>query len=236
MNKRPSEFELIETYFGPLAATAAVLAVVVALTISYGIRLRPTRAKLAAARIAAMGYTVPGAVIAVGVLIPFAWLANQLTDWLEASFGLSPGLVLSGTIVAVTFAYLVRFLAVSLNTVESSFAKLTVRIDDAARSLGQRPMACLFRVHMPLISGGLLTAGLLVFVDVMKELPATLILRPFNFDTLAIRTYQLASDERLMDAAPAALAIVAVGIIPVIVLSVAIARSRPGHGPAMGKE
>ncbi|MEE8516475.1 MAG: iron ABC transporter permease [Alphaproteobacteria bacterium] len=214
-----------------LATTAAVLAVVVALTIAYGIRLRPTRPKLIAARIAAMGYAVPGAVIAVGVLIPFAWLDSQLNDWLQASFGFTPGLVLSGTIVAVTFAYLVRFLAVSLNTVESSFAKVTVRIDDAARSLGQRPLASLFRVHVPLISGGLLTAGLLVFVDVMKELPATLILRPFNFDTLAIRTYQLASDERLMDAAAPALAIVVVGIIPVIVLSVAIARSRPGQGP-----
>ncbi len=217
-----------------LAATAAVLAVVVALVIAYGIRLRPTRLKQFAARVAAMGYAVPGAVVAVGVLIPFSWLDSQLNDWLQASFGFSPGLVLSGTIVAVTFAYLVRFLAVSLNTVESSFAKLTVRIDDAARSLGQRPMATLFRVHIPLISGSLLTAGLLVFVDVMKELPATLILRPFNFDTLAVRTYQLASDERLMDAAPTALAIVAVGIIPVIVLSLAIARSRPGQGP--GKE
>jgi iron(III) transport system permease protein len=101
-------------------------------------------------------------------------------------------------------------------------------MDDAARSLGKRPLQILTRIHLPIMGSSLLTAGLLVFVDVMKELPATLILRPFNFDTLAIRTYQLASDERLADSSSAALAILAVGIIPVILLSVAIARSRPG--------
>ncbi|HSR54735.1 MAG TPA: iron ABC transporter permease, partial [Alphaproteobacteria bacterium] len=135
-----------------------------------------------------------------------------------------------GSIAAVTFAYVVRFLAVSLNTVEASFAKITPHMDDAARSLGKRPFQILTRIHLPVMGSSLLTAALLVFVDVMKELPATLILRPFNFDTLAIRTYQLASDERLADSSSAALAILAVGIIPVILLSVAIARSRPGTG------
>ncbi|MEE8622397.1 MAG: iron ABC transporter permease, partial [Alphaproteobacteria bacterium] len=180
--------------------------------------------------IASMGYAVPGAVIAVGVLIPLAYFDTILNQWLQASFNISPGLVFSGTIVAVTFAYLVRFLAVSLNTVEASFNKVATSIDDAARALGRGPGSTLLRVHLPMIHGSLLTAGILVFVDVIKELPATLMLRPFNFDTLAIRTYQLASDERLADAASAALAIVLVGIIPVIVLSFAIARSRPGHG------
>ncbi len=146
------------------------------------------------------------------------------------TFGISTGLILTGTVAGVVFAYLVRFLAVSFNTVEASLSKVTPNMDWAARTLGQRPAAMLRRVHTPLMWGSLLTAGMLVFVDVMKELPATIILRPFNFDTLAIRTYQLASDERLADSSSAALAIVLVGIVPVIALSVAIARSRAGHG------
>jgi iron(III) transport system permease protein len=168
------------------------------------------------------------------VLIPFAWADGVINDVARRFSGLEPGLILSGTIAAVTFAYVVRFLAVSLNTVEASLAKITPHMDDAARTLGMRPGQTLFRVHLPIMGGSLLTAGLLVFVDVMKELPATLILRPFNFDTLAIRTYQLASDERLADSSSAALAIVLVGIVPVILLSLAIARSRPGAGA--GKE
>lgn len=213
-----------------LASVAAVLAVAIAVLIAYGMRLRPSNLTAVSARLASMGYAVPGAVIAVGVLIPFAWADGVLNDVSARVFGVRPGLLLSGTIVAVTFAYVVRFLAVSLNTVESSLAKITPHMDDAARMLGSKPARTLVRVHLPIMGGSLLTAGLLVFVDVMKELPATLILRPFNFDTLAIRTYQLASDERLADSSSAALAIVLVGIIPVILLSVAIARSRPGSG------
>lgn len=211
-----------------LAAVAALVAVIVATAMAYGLRMRPNRAMSTAVRIASMGYAVPGAVIAVGVLIPFAALDNWLDEWMTARFGISTGLLLSGTIVAVIFAYLVRFLAISLNTVEASLGKVTRHMDDAARTLGTRPLATLLRVHLPITGGSLLTAAILVFVDVMKELPATLLLRPFNFDTLAIRAYQLASDERLADAASPSLAIVLVGIIPVILLSLAIARSRPG--------
>jgi iron(III) transport system permease protein len=211
-----------------LAAAAAVAAVVVAMIIAYGLRLRKNRAMAVAARIASMGYAVPGAVIAVGVLIPFAAFDNWLDAWMTARFGISTGLLLSGTIVAVIFAYLVRFLAISLNTVEASLAKVTRHMDDAARTLGHTPAGTLLRIHLPITWGSLLTAAILVFVDVMKELPATLLLRPFNFDTLAIRAYQLASDERLADAASPSLAIVLVGIVPVILLSLAIARSRPG--------
>ena len=211
-----------------LSAVAAIVAVIVAMIIAYGQRLRPNRVMSAATRIASMGYAVPGAVIAVGVLIPFAALDNWLDELMIDRFGISTGLLLSGTIVAVIFAYLVRFLAISLNTVESSLAKITRHMDDAARTLGQRPTATLLKVHLPITWGSLLTAAILVFVDVMKELPATLLLRPFNFDTLAIRAYQLASDERLADAASPSLAIVLVGIVPVILLSIAIARSRPG--------
>jgi len=212
-----------------VAAVAAVLAVAVAGTLAYGLRLRRTPLMAAATRIAGLGYAIPGSVIAVGVLIPFARIDNTLDAWARATLGVSTGLVLSGTLVALVFAYLVRFLAISLNTVEAGFGRITPRMDDAARSLGQSQSGVLVRVLAPLMRGSLLTAGLLVFVDVMKELPATLLVRPFNFDTLATRTYEYAVDEQLIEASSAALAIVAVGIVPVVLLSRAIARSRAGQ-------
>ncbi|HYE52249.1 MAG TPA: iron ABC transporter permease [Azospirillaceae bacterium] len=211
-----------------LAGLTAVLAVLLATVVAYGLRLRPTRPLKAAARVAAMGYAIPGSVVAVGILIPFAAFDNALDAFLRDRFGVSSGLLLSGTVAALVFAYLVRFLAVSFNTVEASLARIRPSLDQAARILGQTPGRTLARVHAPLMKGSLMTAGLLVFVDVMKELPATMIVRPFNFDTLAIRVYTLASDERLAEASTAALAIVAVGIVPVILLSRAIARARPG--------
>ena len=231
--------EIGDAQFGPrfvrlafnsftLAAVTALLAVLVAVLMAYGVRLRPSRLTFAANRLAAMGYAVPGTVIAVGVLIPFALFDNTLDAWMRARFGLSTGLLLTGTIAALVFAYLVRFLAISLNTVEASLGKIKPSMDDAARSLGHGPGMTLARVHAPLMWGSLLTAGLLVFVDVMKELPATLIMRPFNFDTLAVQAYNLASDERLTEASTASLAIVVVGILPLILLSRAIARARPG--------
>ena len=212
-----------------LATVTAVLAVLVGLLLAYGLRLRRTRLMTFATRIASMGYAVPGSVIAVGVLLVYTWFDNAVDSWLRATFDVSSGLILTGTVAGVVFAYLVRFLAVSFNTTEASLGKVTPNLDWAARTLGHRPGAMLRRVHAPLMWGSLLTAAMLVFVDVMKELPATIILRPFNFDTLAIRTYQLASDERLADSSSAALAIMLVGIVPVIALSVAIARSRAGY-------
>lgn len=209
-----------------LAVVTAILAVVIAVIIGYGLRLRSNLAMRLAARIAAMGYAVPGSVIAVGILIPIGRLDNAIDSWMRASFGISTGLLLSGTITALVFAYLVRFLAVSFNTVESSLSKITPSLDDAARSLGYNPTSTLIKVHIPMMWSSLLTAAMLVFVDVMKELPATMIIRPFNFDTLAVRVYNLASDERLAEAAAPALAIVLVGIIPVIFLSLRIAKSR----------
>jgi iron(III) transport system permease protein len=175
-------------------------------------------------RVVGLGYAVPGSVIAVGVLIPVTRLDNWLAAWVEASFGVNPGLLLTGGIAALVYAYLVRFLAVALQTVEASLAKITPSMDDAARSLGCGQGATLRRVHLPLLRGSLLTAGLLVFVDVMKELPATLVMRPFNFDTLATQAYVLASDERLAEASTAALAIVAVGVLPLIAVSRQIAK------------
>ena len=209
-----------------LAGITASIAVLLALILGYGARLSKGALAPGLNRLVGLGYAVPGAVIAVGVLIPVTrldnWLAAQWMTW----FGYNPGLLLTGGIAALVYAYLVRFLAVALHTVESSLAKITPSMDDAARSLGLGQGATLRRVHTPMLRGALFTAGLLVFVDVMKELPATLVMRPFNFDTLATQTFTLAADERLAEASTAALAIVAVGLLPLIALSRQIARSR----------
>jgi iron(III) transport system permease protein len=202
-----------------LATLGAVLAGAIALFLAYGLRLHPSRPMQVSVRLAAMGYAIPGSVIAVGILVPLGRFDNALDAWMRQTFGISTGLLLSGTIMALLFAYLVRFLAVAFNAVDTSLHRIKPSLDDAARSLGHSPAATLRRVHVPLMGGGLITALLLVFVDVMKELPATLLIRPFNFDTLAVRAYQLAADERLAEAALPALAVVAAGIIPVILLS-----------------
>lgn len=202
-----------------LATLTAVLGVIIALVMAYGLRLRPSLGMNVAVRTASLGYAVPGAVIAVGVLIPIGRFDNALDAWMRSTFGISTGLLLSGTIAALVFAYLVRFLAISFNSVEASLSRIKPNLDDASRSLGHDSTSTLLRVHAPLMSRGLLTAAILVFVDVMKELPATLIIRPFNFDTLAVQVYRLASDERLAQASAPALAIIAVGIVPVILLS-----------------
>ncbi len=209
-----------------LAASTALLAVGLALLLAYAARVSRRRWAQLANRVVALGYAVPGSVIAVGVLIPVTRLDNWLAAAIEESFGTNPGLLLTGGIAALVYAYLARFLAVALQTVETGLAKITPSMDDAARSLGLGQVDTLRRVHLPLLRGSLLTGGLLVFVDVMKELPATVVMRPFNFDTLAIQAFILASDERLAEASTSALTIVAVGILPVIAVSRSIARAQ----------
>lgn len=211
-----------------LASSAALVAVTLAVMLSYGARLNPSSWVRSVNRIAAMGYAIPGSVIAVGIMIPLAWLDQKLNLFLRDNFGFMVGLVLSGSAFVLIYAYTVRFLAVSFNTVEASLGKVTPSMDAAARTLGQTAGGTLRKVHTPIMRSSLLAAGILVFVDVMKELPATIILRPFNFDTLAVRAYSLASDERLAESAMSSLAIVVVGIIPVVILSLAMRRSRPG--------
>ena len=215
-----------------LAGVAALAAVGLAVLLSYGVRLAPSPLTQAAVRISAMGYAIPGAVIAVGILIPLGWADQRLYGLLHGELGWDVGLLLTGTGVALVYAYLVRFLAVSYNAVQASLTKVTPSMDAASRTLGRTAGATLRRVHAPIMRGSLLGAGILVFVDVMKELPATIILRPFDFTTLAVRSYELASDERLSQSSTASLAIVLVGIVPVILLSRAMRRSRPGHGDA----
>lgn len=219
-------FVLLSRNSFTLAALTALIAVFLSLLLAYGARLSKTMAARALNRMVGLGYAVPGAVIAVGVLIPVTRLDNWLAAQWQAWFGSNPGLILTGGIAALVYAYLVRFLAVALHTVESSLAKITPNMDDAARSLGLGQGATLRRVHAPMLRGSLFTAALLVFVDVMKELPATLVMRPFNFDTLATQTYTLAADERLAEASTAALAIVAVGLLPLIALSRQIRQAR----------
>lgn len=211
-----------------LAGLTACIGVLLALLMAYGARLAKSNFANGLNRVVGLGYAVPGAVIAVGVLIPVTRLDNWLSGQWQLWFGYNPGLLLTGGIAAVIYAYLVRFLAVALHTVESSLAKVTSSMDDAARSLGLGQGETLRRVHAPMLRGSLFTAGLLVFVDVMKELPATLVMRPFNFDTLATQAYTLASDERLAEASTAALAIVGVGLLPLIALSRQITAARRG--------
>ncbi|MBU0602493.1 MAG: iron ABC transporter permease [Gammaproteobacteria bacterium] len=209
-----------------LAAVASVCAVALALLLAYAARTSRSRIVRAARSVVGLGYAVPGAVIAVGILIPVTRLDHLLSGlWLQWT-GSNPGLVLTGGISALIYAYLARFLTVSLQSVESGLSRITPSMDEAARSLGLNASQTLRRVHWPMLRGSLLTAALLVFVDVMKELPATLVMRPFNFDTLATQAYTLASDERLHEASTAALAIVVVGLLPLIALSRQIARSR----------
>ncbi|ERT06349.1 binding--dependent transport system inner membrane component family protein [Lyngbya aestuarii BL J] len=209
-----------------VATLTGCLAIVIALIMAYGVRLQPSLGMRFSVQIAAMGYAIPGSVIAVGILIPLGRFDNAIDSFMRATFGISTGLLFSGTITALIFAYLVRFLAVSFGAVNSSLSKIKPSLDDAARSLGHNPSSTLIKVHAPIMGSGLLTAGMLTFVDVMKELPATLVVRPFNFDTLAVRVYNLAADERLAEAAGPALALVAVGMIPVLFMSLKIAQSR----------
>ena len=209
-----------------LSLAAALLTLLAASIIVYGQRLRAGRLMKVTARIASLGYAMPGAVLAIGIIVPFAAFDNAVDELLRRYLGISTGLLLSGTVTAVVFAYVVRFLAVSVGQVEASLEKISPSMDMAARTLGYRPGETFARYHLPLIRGGVFTALMIVFVDCMKELPATLILRPFNFDTLATHVYEFASDEMLGEAALGSLTIVVVGIVPVLLLSRMIAISR----------
>ena len=201
-----------------LASIAAVLAVTAALVLGTLHRVRGDRLTGTSLYLARIGYAVPGGVIAVGLLVPFAAFDNSLDAWMRATFDISTGLLFTGSIWLLIFAYLIRFLAAAIGAYEGGIATVGPNMDAAARTLGQDMPGLVRRVHMPLLRTSLLTAGLIVFVDVMKELPATLIMRPFNYDTLAVQAYRLASDERLEGAAVPSLVIAAIGLIPVILL------------------
>jgi len=211
-----------------LAACAAVLAVGFAVVLAYA--RRQTRSKLIqiASIVPAISYAVPGTVLAIGLLIPLAGLDNAVDGAMRSLFGVSTGLLFSGTAFAVVLASTIRFLAASLGAVEGGLSKISRNIDAAAGTLGASVSETLFRVHLPLLRPALGAAALLVFVDSMKELPATLLLRPFNFDTLSTQVFTLVSLYRYEEAGLSALTIVAVSLAPVLLLHGIIAGSRPG--------
>lgn len=219
-----------------LGLSAAVLVVSVALLLAYALRHAPQRAQWMrrlshwTQRVLGLGYAVPGTVIAVGVLIPLAALDNALDAWMTRTWGVHTGLLITGSVAALLYAYLVRYFAVAHQPLEAGLARVTPQMQECARSLGARPLEVFGRVHLPLIAPSVLAAALLVFVDVVKELPATLVLRPFDFDTLAVMAYHWAADEQLGHAAIPALAIVVAGLVPVVLLSRVIGKRSTAHG------
>lgn len=225
------------TYMGNslmLSGTAAAGTLAVGLLLAYGLRLGGTPGLRLMTRLATTGYAVPGAVLALGLIIPLAALDNGISAFMDRSFGIHTGLLLTGTGFAVVLAYGIRFLAIGFGAVESGLGSVTPHMDDAARTLGAGHWRILRRIHAPVIRGSILTGAVLVFVDCMKELPATLLLRPFNFETLATHVYQYASDERLAEASLGGLSIIAAGVLPVILLSRAIRATRPDHHAGEG--
>jgi iron(III) transport system permease protein len=202
-----------------LGAISAVMAVAIAMLMAFSLRRAPDKITRGVVQLAALGYAVPGAVIVVGLLLPVGWLQ-------EAAPRVGIGGWITATVLGVVWAYLVRFVSVALQSVQSGYSRIPGSFDDSARMLGTAGFGLLARVHWPLLRRSASAAALLVFVDVMKELPATLVLRPFNTDTLAVVAYQLARDERLGEAALPSLALVLVGLLPVILLSRTL-RSQP---------
>ena len=211
-----------------VATLAAIATVALGLGLAYARRLAPNMLVGSVVRAAGLGYAMPGTVLALGLIIPLAALDNRVDAALRSLFGISSGLLLSGSLFVVVLAYTIRFLAVALGALEAGFERLSPNLDAVARTLGETALSALRRVHMPLLVPALGSAALLVFVDGMKELPATLLLRPFNFETLATHVYSYAALEQFEAAALGALTIVAIGLLPVLMLHQAVAGGRAG--------
>jgi iron(III) transport system permease protein len=217
-----------------VAGVAAISTVSVGLALVYARRLTGDGLVRAVLPIASLGYALPGTVLALGLLLPLAAFDNATDQLLRSSLGISTGLLLSGSLFVVVLAYTVRFLAIALGSLEAGFEKLSPNLDAVARTLGETALSSLRRVHVPLLVPALGAAALLVFVDAMKELPATLLLRPFNFETLATLAYSYAALEQFERAALGALTIVLIGLIPVLLLHQAVAGGRAGSAAGEG--
>lgn len=208
-----------------VAAIVAFIAMVTAIFFAYAQRANTNKFFKLNIRIATLGYALPGALLAVGLLAPLGVLDQSISRFLRDNFGWSGGLVLTGTTAALIYALTIRFLTISFNSVSGGFGKIPNSLDHAARSLGAKPSNLIRRIHIPLLRSSIVGGSVLVFIDVMRELPATLILRPFNFETLATRVYWLANDERLREASTAALVIILMGAIPVLFLNLFFERN-----------
>lgn len=199
-----------------LSGLAAFLTCVVAVLMVYSVRRHPDGMTRSAVRVATLGYALPGSVLAVGIFIPIAWLDGQLSGWAMQLFGVETGLLIQGTLVTMLIAYLTRFLAVSHFPIDSAMQRVTRSIDEAAMGLGLSGWSILQKVHLPVLRTGIFTAATLVFVDVMKEMPITLMTRPFGWDTLAVRIFEMTSEGEWEQAALPAITLVLAGLIPII--------------------
>jgi len=209
-----------------LGVAAALVTSFFALLLAYTYRLKPDRLVRGAVRFATLGYALPGSVLAVGIMLSFIWFDRQIGHFIQGVFGLSPGPLLAGSLIALILAYGVRFMAVAHGPIDSSFERIKPSLWQAARSLGAGNWEILWRVSIPMLRAGLLSAALLVFVEVMKEMPATLLLRPFGWDTLATRIFEMTSEGEWERAALPAVTLVLAGLIPVVML---VRRSTPQH-------
>jgi iron(III) transport system permease protein len=212
-----------------LATASAALAVVVALVLSYARRVAANAFTRPAVSLAGLGYAIPGTVLAIGLMIPLAGIDNWIDEAASSLFGVSTGLILTGSMTTLTLAYVIRFLAVALGGIDAGLERISPNLDAAARALGESALSALWRVHLPLLLPAMGAAALMVFVDSLKELPATLLLRPFNFETLATHVYALVGLEQFERAALGSLFIVLAGLLPVLMLHKAVAGGRPGR-------
>jgi iron(III) transport system permease protein len=209
-----------------LAASAAITGMAVALLIQFSLRVSRSKTAYLISKTATMGYAIPGAVVAIGILIPLLTADDWLRHVQTMLTGTGGRFMLSSSVFALVYAYLVRFLAVGYNNLEAGYERISLSIDESAASLGSTRGRTLRELHLPLLKGTLLGGGLLIFVDVLKELPLTLILRPFNFDTLAIRAFEYASDERVAQSAPAALIVILTAMVPAFMMNRILTRKK----------
>lgn len=212
-----------------LATLSSAFAVLVALALAYARRVAANGFTRPAVSLAGLGYAIPGTVLAIGLMIPLAGIDNWIDEAARSLLGVSTGLILTGSLAALTLAYVIRFLAVALGGIDAGLERISPNLDAAARALGETALSALWRVHLPLLLPAMGAAALMVFVDSMKELPATLLLRPFNFETLATHVYALVGLEQFERAALGALVIVLAGLLPVLMLHKAVAGGRPGR-------
>lgn len=217
-----SEFVILIFRSFSLAIGSAVAIAVISILLLYAIRLSPLKWTKHIARTASLGYAIPGAVIAVGVMIPMMGLDRKL-NWMTSN---NVGMILSGTLFILVVAYIVRFMAVGYNAIDAGFQKTGASVNEVARSLGASPIRTLWKIDLPLIRNSIAGAVLLAFVDILKELPLTLILRPFNFHTLATKAFDMATNEMIAESANASLVVVLTGVIPIIVLNNMISRKK----------